>query len=60
MTFTQILTRSDAAAFTLQIVLNNLKEESDKPDIEVLVKGGALRITFLNWFVANMLVNIIL
>lgn len=60
MSFIQILTRTDAAAFTLQVVLNNLKEECDKPDIEVIVKGGGLRITFLNWFVANMLVNILL
>lgn len=48
---------SDDVALTVQIVLNNLKEESNKPDIAVTVTGGGLRIFFLNWFVTNMLVS---
>lgn len=52
----QILSGTEGVALNVQIVLNNIPDDSDKPDIDVTVKGGGLRIFFLNWFVANMLV----
>lgn len=52
-----IITGSKDETLSSQIVLNNVTDNSDKPDIVVKAKLGGLRIVFLNWFVSNMLVS---
>lgn len=52
-----ILRGIDGETLSAQIVMNNLDENSEKPDIVVKAKLGGLRIVFLNWFVSNMLVS---
>lgn len=55
--FIQILSCTEGVALQVQVVLNNITDNTDKPDMELTVQGGELRIVFLNWFVANMLVR---
>ncbi|KAF7282566.1 hypothetical protein GWI33_002356 [Rhynchophorus ferrugineus] len=50
-----ILNTEDEDALMAQVVLNNLEEDSHKPDIDVQVKMGGTKIVFVNWFVNNFL-----
>lgn len=48
------------AAVNAQVVLYNLDQNCDPNSVDMTVKVtmGCLRIVFLNWFVANILVSI--
>ncbi|CAH1965913.1 unnamed protein product [Acanthoscelides obtectus] len=50
-----ILSGSDDIALTLQLVMYNLTNEQDKPDMDVDVKVGGSRIVFLNKFITSLL-----
>ncbi|CAG9815731.1 unnamed protein product [Phaedon cochleariae] len=50
-----ILSNTEGVAITSQVVMNNNTDVTDKPDIQVNVNLGEMRIVFLNWFVTNML-----
>lgn len=56
----QILTTEDDNALVARVVLNNLEGESQDPDIDVDVRMGGTKIVFVNWFVTNLLVNLLL